>query len=102
MYALFGSLRAHAGERDTLATLLLDAAALTGRYAGCLQYLVSIDPADADTVYVSELWRSAEDHAASLRDPAVLALIGRARPLIDGIGVRYATTPLGGHGMDGE
>lgn len=98
-YALMGSIIANPGERDTLAAILLEAAVHVGRVPGCLQYIISINPEDAQAVYVNELWRSADDHRASLGDAETQTLIARARPLIASFGMRIVTTPLGGHGL---
>jgi quinol monooxygenase YgiN len=66
---------------------------------GCEVWIVSATPDDADTVWVIEVWRSEEDHAASLRDERVQAVIARARPLIAGFGERITMRPLGGKGL---
>ena len=52
--------------------------------AGCLLYEVGVNDDDPDTVYVVELWASAEAHRASLQLPDVQASIVEARPLLSG------------------
>jgi quinol monooxygenase YgiN len=71
-----------------------------GAMPGCLSYIVATDPADADGLWVTEVWESAEAHAASLQLPAVQAAITRGRPLIAGFESRVETTPVGGIGLD--
>jgi quinol monooxygenase YgiN len=66
---------------------------------GCLSYVVARDPVDADAIWITEVWASEADHAASLQLPAVQAAIAQGRPLIAGFGERYTTEPVGGHGL---
>ncbi|MCH8560194.1 antibiotic biosynthesis monooxygenase [Nesterenkonia sp. LB17] len=52
--------------------------------AGCLLYEVGISDEHPETVFVSELWTSAEAHQDSLQLPSVRALIAEAMPLLSG------------------
>lgn len=101
-YGLAGSFIAQAGQRDALAAVLLESAALLRDTPECEFYIVSVSESEPDTVWVSEIWASREDHAASLARADVRALIGRGRPLIAGMGVRFETIPLGGKGLASE
>jgi quinol monooxygenase YgiN len=96
MYGLIGKITATPGDRDRLAAILLEG---TGAMPGCLSYVVAADPADADALWVTEVWDSAESHRASLQLPAVQAAIRKGRPLIAGFGNRAETRPLGGVGL---
>jgi quinol monooxygenase YgiN len=96
MYGLIGKISTVPGQRDALATILLEG---TDSMPGCLSYIVATDPADADALWVTEVWESQESHRASLTLPAVQAAIGRGRPLIAGFEQHVETTPLGGHGL---
>jgi quinol monooxygenase YgiN len=98
-YGLFGRISATEGDGDALAGHLMDAAAALGEVPSCRAYVVSRDPADADAVWVFEVWESAEAHQASLELDAVRALIARARPIIAGMGDRFELAPLGGKGL---
>ena len=51
---------------------------------GCLAYEVGVNDKEPDTVFVVELWESAEAHQASLALPEVRASIAAARPLLSG------------------
>jgi hypothetical protein len=51
---------------------------------GCLAYEVGVSDDDPDTVFVVELWESAEAHQASLAVPEVQTAIAAARPLLSG------------------
>jgi quinol monooxygenase YgiN len=96
MYGLIGKLTAVAGQRDTLAAILLES---TGAMPGCLSYVVAADPADADALWITEVWDSQASHQASLALPPVKAAIARGRPLIAGFSNRVETIPLGGMGL---
>ncbi|ACG78011.1 conserved hypothetical protein [Phenylobacterium zucineum HLK1] len=96
MYGLIGRMRVQPGRRDAvIAILTRDAAAMPG----CLSYIVAKDPADPDSIWITEAWDSAESHRASLKLPSVQAAIAEARPLIAGFGERFETEPVGGHGL---
>jgi quinol monooxygenase YgiN len=96
MYGLIGKMLAQPGQRDALIDILLEG---TGAMPGCLSYIVAHDPADADAIWITEAWDSAESHTASLQLPAVQTAIARARPLLAGFGERFQTVPIGGHGL---
>lgn len=93
MYGLIGKMIATPGERDTLIAILLENA--TGM-PGCLSYIVAKDPADADAIWITEVWDNADSHQASLSLPTVRDAITRARPLIAGFGERIVTEPVDG------
>lgn len=83
MFANVGTIGAIPGRRDALV------AHLTGRSeslagAGCLLYEVGIDDEHPDTVFVVELWTSAEAHSGSLELPEVQQSISAARLLLSG------------------
>jgi quinol monooxygenase YgiN len=96
MYGLIGKMTAAPGQRDALAAMLLES---TQAMPGCLSYVIATDPADADALWITEVWDTAESHKASLKLPQVQAVIARARPLIAGFSHRVETVPLGGHGL---
>lgn len=96
MYGLIGKMTATAGQRDELANVLLGG---TEAMPGCLSYIIAVDPADPDALWITEVWDNRESHAASLTLPAVKAAIVKGRPLIAGFSNRVETTPLGGHGL---
>jgi quinol monooxygenase YgiN len=96
MYGLIGEITALPGRRDELAALL----AGMGAMPGCLSYIVAVDPARPDVLWVTEVWEDAAAHAASLQLPEVQAAIAAGRPLIAGFGQRVETEPVGGIGID--
>jgi quinol monooxygenase YgiN len=72
-----------------------------GGMPGCLSYVVAEDPADADALWVTEVWVDQAAHRASLALPAVQAAIAKGRPLIAGFDNRVETKVLGGIGLKG-
>lgn len=96
MYGLIGKINVVPGQRDALAAVLLEG---TGAMPGCLSYIIATDPADADALWVTEVWDSPASHRASLTLPAVQAAIAKGRPLIAGFGQRVETVPIGGVGL---
>lgn len=96
MYGLIGKILAKPGCREELVETLM---ASTESMPGCRSYVVAIDPRDENGVWVTEVWDSAEAHAASLQLPSVQAAIAKAKPIIAGFGERFETEPRGGHGV---
>lgn len=96
MYGLIGKMIAAPGHCDALVDVLLDG---VSEMPGCLSYVVARDPDDADAVWITEVWESEEAHAASLTLPSVQQAITKARPMIAGLGERFETAPIGGHGL---
>ena len=68
MYGLIGKMTATPGQRDALIAILLEG---TGAMPGCLSYIVAADPADADAIWITEVWDSEASHKASLALPGV-------------------------------
>ena len=83
-YLLHGKLNAKQGHRDELATILLDASKLVEKAKGCKLYAIGFDATDYNSVFVTEIWDSREDHDNSLNIEGVRELIMKAMPLIDG------------------
>jgi quinol monooxygenase YgiN len=98
MYGLIGKALAKPGERDAFIAILLEG---TSTMPGCLSYVVAKDPADANAIWITEVWESEASHQASLSLPSVKAAIARGRPLIAGFGERFVTQPVGGQGLSG-
>lgn len=92
-YANIGTLGAQPGKRDDLIAILTRPNADLAD-AGCLLYEVGVNEDHPDTVFVAELWTSAEAHRSSLQLPSVRAAISEAMPLLSG--------EMGGHGFQVE
>jgi quinol monooxygenase YgiN len=96
MFGLIGKMRAAPGKRDELIGILLEG---TGSMPGCLSYIIASDPADADAIWITEVWTDEASHKASLSLPEVQAAIAKARPIIAGFDSQTRTIPLGGVGL---
>ncbi len=93
MYGMIGKMKAQPGQRSALAAILTGG---SGTMPGCLSYIVAEDLADADALWVTEIWDSKASHDASLALPAVKDAIQRGRPLIAGFEKGAETRPLSG------
>lgn len=96
MYGLIGAMTAKPGQRDALVAILIEGVA---GMPGCLSYVVAEDPANADKIWITEVWDSEESHKASLALPSVRDAITKGRPLIAGMDAGQVTRPVGGHGL---
>lgn len=96
MYGLIGKIEVVPGQRDLLISILLEG---VSGMPGCLSYVVAQDPADENSIWITEVWDSQESHQASLSIPSVQEAISRGKPLIAGFGERFETIPVGGHGV---
>lgn len=83
-YGLHGKLTATKGNADKLSSILLEASRLVSTAKGCHLYMVSKDKNDKNSVWVTEIWDSKEDHDNSLNVEGVKELIGQAMPMLDG------------------
>ena len=99
MYGLIGKIKAAEGRRDPLIAILLEG---TTKMPGCLSYILARDSADADGIWVTEVWDSRDSHRASLALPSVREAITKGKPLIAGFGERFETEPVGGQGLAGR
>ena len=95
MYAYIGKFTATPGNKQALADRLLTAAERMRDVDGCLQYYIYTG--DGESVWVSEIWRTKDDHDASLEIPGTREFIRETMPLIAGMDSNQLT-PIGGHG----
>ena len=97
-YGMINKIVAKPGQRDAIVQILLAAARKQGGMKGCDLYIVHTSPTEAEVIWVTEIWRSREDHEASLKSAEVRALIDKGRPLIASI-EPMVTMPQGGKGL---
>jgi quinol monooxygenase YgiN len=90
-YGLIGQMLAQPGQRAALVAILSKA---TDAMPGNMGYLIGEDSANADAIWIVELWDTKASHAASLGLPAVRVAINKARPLIAGFGTRAEFKPV--------
>jgi quinol monooxygenase YgiN len=91
MYGLIAKITTFPGKRDEMIALLQDSAA---NMPGCLHYVVAKDSADANIVWVTEIWESLASHDASLLLPQVKNVIPRAKAIVANFEKVAVTTPL--------
>jgi len=96
MYGLIVKMVAAAGKREGLISLLLEE---KDAMPGCLSYVIARDAADADGIWITEVWEDKASHEASLSLPVVQKTIAAARPIIAAFNNPVVTTPVGGHGL---
>lgn len=96
MYGLIGRMMCKPGTRDDLIRILLDG---VSGMPGCLSYVIARDPADAEAIWITEVWKDEANHQASLKLPSVQAAIAKGRPLIARFDHQTITEPVGGHGL---
>lgn len=93
LYGRIGQMLAAPGKRDELIACLL---AGSDGMAGNLAYIVAKDVTDANAVWITEVWKDAASHKASLALPQVQAAIAKARPIIAGFGTSAEVIPVAG------
>lgn len=96
MYGLIGRIMCKPGTRDDLIAVLLEG---VSGMPGCLSYVVARDPADAEAIWITEVWKDEASHKASLSLPPVQAAITKGRPMIARFDQHIVTQPVGGHGL---
>lgn len=101
MYGLIGKMTAHPGQRDALTSHLLKAANDMREMNGCYIYVISNAADDPNIIWITEVWRSKDDHDASLQREDVRAVITAARPLIAAM-EGFEIAPLGGVGLPNQ
>ena len=99
MWGMIAKITLHPGKRDEMVEILRSGA---DGMPGCLSYIVARDLSDANVLWVTEMWNSAEDHQASLSLPAVKAVIPRAKPLVANFERIAVTEPLWDDGSQGH
>jgi len=96
MYGLIAKLTAIPGKRDELIAILEKG---TSNMPGCFSYILAKDAVDENTLWVTEIWNSAESHNASLTLPVVKDAIAQGKPLIAGFEKVAVTNPVAGVGL---
>jgi len=96
LFGLIGKMKAQPGKRAALIALLTRG---TADMPGCLAYIVAEDAKDEDGIWITEVWRTRQHHADSLKLPAVQAAIAEGRPMIAGFESSVEVRPVGGVGI---
>lgn len=96
MYGIIGKMIAAPNMREELIGILLNG---TKDMPGCLSYVISKDNENDRALWITEVWETREAHANSLTLPSVQEAIAAGKPMIEGFGERFETTPVGGQGI---
>ena len=99
-YGCYVKFTAQPGQRDALVEHLLSAAALVEKAPGCQLYIINISPTEPESVWVTEVWRSQQEHDASLTIPGAQAAIKQVLPLLAGSPEKIDVIPVGGKGLN--
>ncbi|WP_255570759.1 putative quinol monooxygenase [Cohnella sp. CFH 77786] len=100
-FGFIGKFKTVPGSKDALVGILLEAAEGAEAIEGCEQYIIHVSDEEPDAVWVTEIWRDKDSHAASLQLPETAALIGKAKPLIAGVESTRLRS-LGGKGFPAD
>ena len=86
MYGLISQLITRPEHRDELVAIL---AAATKEMPGCLSYVIALDAARDDAIWITQVWRNSDSHAASIKLPQIQAALAKGKPLITGMGSEF-------------
>lgn len=100
-YGCYVKFTAQPGKRDALVELLLQAAEGVKTAPGCELYIINTSAAEPESVWVTEMWRSQQEHDASLNIEGARELIQQVLPLLAGRPERIDLVPIGGKGFPG-
>lgn len=98
-YGLLNKLTAKPGERGTVVEILLESGTRFTDNPACLMYMVSEAAGDPDTIWVTDLWTSKQEHVEALKDPELKPYIQQAMPLLEGMPEQIEINPRGGLGV---
>ena len=98
-YGCYVKFTAQPKQRDALVEHLLSAAAGASKATGCVLYIINTSPTEPESVWVTEVWRSQEEHDASLTTPGAQAAIKQVLPLLAGSPEKIDVLPVGGKGF---
>ena len=92
MFSQINKITAVAGKREEVHRLVMSG---SDQMPGCRSYIVASDVENDDVIWVTEVWDSAEMHAASMDIPEVKAAVTQAMPMIAGYETVATTSPAG-------
>lgn len=88
MYGLITRLTVVPGKREEMISILRAGVA---NMPGCLSYVIALDAADQNGLWITEVWKSAAEHGVAVASAPVREAMSKGRPLIAGFS-RVATT----------
>ena len=98
-YGCYVKFIAQPGQRDALVEHLLRAADGVSQVVGCELYLINTSPTEPESVWVTEVWRSQQEHDASLAIESAQEAIKQVLPLLAGSPEKIDVLPVGGKGL---
>jgi len=98
-YGCYVKFTSRPGQRDALVEHLLRAAAFVEKTAGCELYIINTSPIEPECAWVTEVWRSQEEHDASLIIEGAQEAIKQVLPLLAGSPEKIDVIPVGGKGL---
>ncbi len=98
-YGCYVKFTARPGHRDALVEQFLSVAALINGAAGCELYIINTSPGEPECVWVTEIWRSQEEHDAALTLESAQVAIKRVLPLLAASPEKIDVLPVGGKGF---
>jgi quinol monooxygenase YgiN len=98
-YGCYVKFTARRGQRAALVEHLLRAAAGVSKIAGCQLYIINTSPTEPESVWVTEVWRSQQEHDASLTNDEAKEAISQVLPLLAGSPEKIDVLPVGGKGL---
>lgn len=100
LYALYTQFKAQPGKGKALAAILQRACDIVAAAKGCRLYIINKEVSQEDSIWVTELWDTAEDHAISLTMDGCKELIAEAMPLLAGRPEQVILNAISGKGTD--
>jgi quinol monooxygenase YgiN len=98
VYGLIAKITIAEGKRGEMIDILKASAAAI---PGCHRYVIAKDAADANVVWVTEVWDSQTSHDSSVALPAAQAAIPRARAIVTRFEKVAVTEPVWDAASDG-
>ncbi len=93
------TMHATQGQGDQLAAIMLQASQLVSVQPGCQLYVVFQGMSNPDQVMITEAWDNQQAHQSALADAEIMALIHKAKPLIEQMD-HHTGRLLGGLGLE--
>ncbi len=96
LYGFIGCFTATPGQGAALAAAIVGG---VEGMPGCISFIIALDEANPDLVWVTEVWDSKQSHDDSLKLESVKASIAKATPLVASFAPSARTRPVGGVGI---
>ena len=95
-YLLINRMVTKPGKRDEVTAILLESSAVFEHIDACVMSLVSHDAAEADVIWVQDVWTDEAAHEAAMAEPGMREYVQRAIPLLAGMPEQHRMALVGG------